>query len=66
MDPNFQMYQPPSMFLGGETVSSEAFSKVKFLASHRNSGRLAGGWLGSYLDFIESKPTLLFTPSNSE
>ena len=30
LDPTFQMNQPYSMFLAGETVSSEWFSKVRF------------------------------------
>ena len=34
MDPTFQMNQPSSMFLAGETVSSEWFSKVRFFFQH--------------------------------
>ena len=33
MDPTFQMNQPSSMFLAGETVSSEWFSKVRFFST---------------------------------
>ena len=33
MDPTFQMNQPSSMFLAGETVSSEWISKVHFFSS---------------------------------
>ena len=34
LDPTFQMNQPYSMFLAGETVSSEWFSKVQVFFQH--------------------------------